>query len=150
MKLRVALTGIVAGATLCAGVPANASTGGASLAGSGTISPGLPAPGDTWTFSGTGAVATDRVQGLFSCTVNGNDSIGSYTQGAGSFSGSCTTACGTSTVNGSFTRVGGLITLSGTASGGCMSATFTGDCSFEPTSFPVIRSYESACDLTLS
>src|SRR5437763_7747367 len=84
------LAATAVGVVAVAALPASASTGTAVINGSGVISPplALTAPGNpntTVTFVGQGAAVTDDFQGAFSCTVNGNDTIGTVASGAGGF-----------------------------------------------------------------
>src|SRR5690242_18189503 len=93
-QVRLGMAGMALGIVAVAALPANAaqSTGAGTIVGSGTISPGLTQDGDpsnTFTFGGSGAIVTDTGQGLVNCTVSGNDTVGSWSQGAGSFNGTC-------------------------------------------------------------
>src|SRR5207245_38640 len=104
-KVRLGMAATALGIVAVAALPASADTGTGTIAGTGTISPGLTQagdPGQTFTFGGTGVVATTTGQDVITCTVSGNDTIGSWAQGAGSFSGSCNgaTTGGASTVSG--------------------------------------------------
>ena len=132
-KVRLGMAVMALGTVAVAALPASASTGTATIAGTGNISPGLTQTGDNsnhFTFGGDGAVATDTAQGQIHCTVSGNDTIGSWSQGAGSFSGTCTGSASAS-VAGNYVRTGGTVTVSGTASGG-FSGSFNGACAFAP------------------
>ena len=139
-KVRLATAGMALGVIAVAALPASADTGTATIAGQGTISPGLTQAGgtaQTFTFGGTGVVATTTEQDAITCTVTGNDTIGSWTQGAGSFSGSCNGAVtgGASSVSGNYNRTGGTVTVSGTAvasNAKGFGGTFNGDCAFSP------------------
>jgi len=133
-KVRLGMAAMALGTVAVAALPASASTGSASIAGTGQLSRGLTQagdPGQTFTFGGSGALATDSAQGTINCAVSGNDTIGSWSQGAGSFSGTCTGAASAS-VAGNYVRTGGTVTVSGTASGG-FSGGFNGACAFSPT-----------------
>jgi hypothetical protein len=139
-KVRLGMAAMALGTVAVAALPASADTGAASIAGTGTISPGLTQdgyPGQTFTFGGDGAVATTIQHDTIHCTVSGNDTIGSWTQGAGGFSGNCTgSGGGASSVTGIYTRSGGAVTVSGTATktnAGGFSGTFNGGCAFSPT-----------------
>jgi hypothetical protein len=157
-KIRLGLIGVVAAASAFAALPANAQ-GGLTIAGTGTISPGLTQTGDPtnhYTFSGTGGgVATDNSgtpqAGTFSCTVTGTDTIGSLSAGAGSLDGSCNTPCGTVGVSGSYTRTGPAVTADGSITSGCFSGQlFSVKCTFAPTSPPPVISYTVQCAVTLN
>jgi len=140
-KVRLGMAGMALGIVAVAALPANAaqSTGAGTIVGTGTISPGLTQTGDpsnTFTFGGSGAVVTDTAQGLINCTVSGNDTIGSWAQGAGNFNGTCSGAVSAS-VSGSYTRTGAVVTLSGTAVGTGISGVFGAACVFGPTNVSV-------------
>jgi hypothetical protein len=140
-KVRLGIAAMALGTVAVAALPASADTGAASIAGTGTISSGLLLGGDPWgeafTFGGDGAVATTTQHDTIHCNVSGNDTIGSWTQGAGGFSGNCTgSGGGASSVSGTYTRTGGAVTVSGTATatnGGGFSGNFNGACVFTPT-----------------
>jgi hypothetical protein len=139
-KVRLGFAIAAIGAVAVAALPASASTGFATVAGTGTISPGLTQagdPGQSWTFGGTGIVVTDTEQDTITCTVAGNDTIGSWNQGVGGFNGTCTGSRGGSTsVTGTYTRTGSAVTVSGRATnnnGGGFSGDFNGACGFSPT-----------------
>lgn len=151
VKVRMGLVVAGIGAVAVAALPASASTGAATIAGGGTISPGLTVGGgaQTFSFNGSGTAATDSYQGSFSCTVNGNDSIGTIAQGAGSFTGNCVAGTTTEPVTGSYTRVGGAVKLDGTIGPGPVSGTFTGACTFEATSAPTVTSYDVQCHVAV-
>jgi len=156
-KVRLGLIGLVAAASAFAAMPANAA-GGLTITGTGGISPGLTQAGgaQTYTFSGTGGGAgvdnTGTPQaGTFTCTLSGDDTIGTLTSGAGSINGSCNTPCGTVGVSGSYTRTGGTVTAGGSITSGCFSGeSFSADCSFTPTSPPPVVSYVVHCEVTLT
>jgi hypothetical protein len=138
-KIRLGMAAMALGTVAVATLPASADTGAASIAGTGTISPGLTQtgdPGQTFTFGGDGAAATTTQHDTIHCNVTGNDTIGSWNQGAGSFSGNCTgSGGGASSVSGTYTRTGGAVTVSGTATatnGGGFSGNFNGACAFSP------------------
>jgi hypothetical protein len=153
-RIRVVLTGVVVAASAFAMLPANAvSEAGFTIAGTGAISPGLTVAGgaQSFTFSGTGGGAgTDNTgtpqAGAISCSVSGNDTIGTLSQGSGNFSGSCNTPCGTNGVSGSFTRNGGSVTANGDITSGCFGPwTITIICTFGPTSPPPVISFALHC-----
>jgi len=116
-------------------------SGTATITGSGTISPGLTQAGDpsnTFTFGGTGVAATTTQHDVLTCTVAGNDTIGSWLRGSGSLSGNCNGAItgGASSVSGNYTRTGSAVTVSGTATATNsrgFSGSFNGACAFTPT-----------------
>jgi hypothetical protein len=134
-KVRLGMAAMALGAVAVAALPASAqSTGAAAIVGTGGISPGLTQggdPGQTFTFGGDGAVATDTAQGSIHCTATGDDTVGSWSQGAGSFNGSCTGAANAS-VAGTYVRTGAIVTVTGTATGTGISGSFTGRCVFTP------------------
>ncbi|MDQ1685449.1 MAG: hypothetical protein QOC82_2186 [Frankiaceae bacterium] len=153
-KVRLGLVAVVAAASAVTMVPANAATGDAAvIAGSGTISPGLTLAGgaQTFTFSGTGAGTVAGMNGQATCDVTGDDTIGTYSQGAGSFHGSCNTPCGTVGVAGTYTRTGSVVSGGGAATSGCGSITvgysLSLHCVFNPTSGPTVTSYALVCTL---
>jgi hypothetical protein len=124
--------------TPSASIPA-VSLGGMSIAGTGTVSPGLTQagdPGQTFTFGGSGAVATTTQHDTINCNVTGNDTIGSWNQGSGGFSGNCTgSGGGSSSVTGTYTRIGSAVTVSITATktnAGGFSGALNGSCGFSP------------------
>lgn len=134
-KVRLGLASVGVAAVALAAMPANASTGYAVINGNGSLSTALTPTGPnplTFTFGGSGVAVTTTYQGTFSCAVHGDDSVGTITQGTGSFSGSCT--AGTSEpVSGTYTRVGSVVTLSGNIGPGPVTGSFTGGCTFEVT-----------------
>lgn len=160
-KVRLAMTGMALGAVAVAALPASADTGTGSIAGTGTISPGLTQagdPGQSFTFGGSGAGATTTQHDTISCTVTGNDTIGSWAQGSGSFNGECTgSSGGASTVSGNYTRTGAVVTLAGTAvasNSQGFTGHFNGDCEFTPTNIDpttaLITSFAVVCGFTVS
>jgi hypothetical protein len=134
--------------------PGLTSPGIVAIAGTGTISPGLTTTGgnQTFSFSGNGAGSVRGETGQYSCGVNGNDYIGTTTQGNGGFSGTCNTPCGTVGVNGNYSRTVGLVSVNGgSVTSGCLTGSaFSGDCVFIPTSGPTIKSYAVVCGFTVS
>ena len=160
-KLRLGMAVAALGAVAVAALPASAATqGNATIAGTGNIRPGLLPTGtnpQTFDFSGTGALATTdtTINGALNCAVTGDDSVGTYSQGAGSFSGSCSTSGGTSTVGGTYTRTGGQVTVTGSASG-AFSGSFSGNCGFNPTGVdtstvpPRITAFSVTCTFTIN
>ncbi|MDQ1698452.1 MAG: hypothetical protein QOG34_315 [Frankiaceae bacterium] len=104
----------------------------------------------TFSFSGNGAGSVGGQTGQYSCGVNGNDSIGTTTQGAGGFSGSCNTPCGSVGVSGNYSRVANIVTVSGSLTSGCLiGRTFSGNCLFVPTSGPTVVSFALTCELNV-
>jgi hypothetical protein len=133
--------------------PANASTGTATIAGTGKITPGLLVGAivqETWSFTGSGAILTDTVNGTLNCVLTGDDTIGNVQQGAGNFDGNCTTPCGSSTVSGSFTRGGGVVKASGSAFGSCLTGGFTAACTFVPVPPPPVTAFYATCSVTFA
>jgi hypothetical protein len=148
---RTAVIALVAGATALWMVPANASTGAASISGSGTIAPGLTTSGpspQSWALSASGVIVADGVPGLFVCDIDGTDTIGTVQQGTGSFAANCTsTTCGKVVASGVFNRNGNAITASGTLAG-CVSGQLTAGCTFVPsTTTPRVTSFQSTCNV---
>lgn len=139
VKVRIGLLVTALGAVMLAALPAGATTGAASLTGTGTISPGLTETGgaQSFTYSGTGVIAADTSQGLLSCTWTGNDSIGTLEQGAGSLSGSCSTPQGSATLSGSYVRTGVVVTIDGSWVGAGVAGLFTAGCTFTGTTIAV-------------
>lgn len=159
-KVRLGLAVAALGTVAVAALPASAATqGNASIAGTGTISPGLLPTGtnpQTFDFSGTGTLATTdtTINGVLNCAVSGDDSIGTYAQGSGSFNGSCSTSGGSSTVTGNYDRSGGHVTVTGTATG-AFSGSFSGHCAFNPTGVgvgvpPTITAFSVTCTFTIN
>lgn len=148
-KIRMGLIAVVAGAAAFTAMPANAGSGDhIAIAGTGTISPGLTQTGgpQTFSFAGNGGGTAFGQSGQFSCSVNGNDTIGTTTSGSGGFSGSCNTPCGTVGVSGNYTRTAGVVSVGGNITSGCLSPhTFNGSCAFTPTSGPTVVSYAVTC-----
>ncbi|MDQ1698793.1 MAG: hypothetical protein QOG34_656 [Frankiaceae bacterium] len=148
-KIRLGMVAAIAGAVTCFVVPASALTGEFfTLTGTGTISPGLTLTGgaQTWSFSGNGAIVHHNAIGAISCTWNGDDTIGTTTQGSGNFSGTCNTPCGPSGVSGSFTRTVDGVAVQGAFTSGCLApSSFHGECGHAPTSAPAVTSYAAEC-----
>jgi len=145
---------VVAAASAFTAIPANAElTGVIALAGTGSFSPGLVAVNSqpqTFSFNGSGALTTAQpgTAGVYQCNTGGYDSIGSLTQGAGGFSGSCSTPCGTVAISSSFVREFGEAAVSGTVTSGCLApSSFAGDCGFTPTNAPSATTYAVVCDI---
>jgi hypothetical protein len=153
-KIRMGLIAVVAGAAAFTAMPANAGAGDQiAIAGTGSIAPGLTQTGgaQTFSFSGNGGGSALGQTGSFSCSVNGNDTIGTTSQGAGGFSGSCNTPCGSVGVSGSYTRTAAVVTASGSLTSGCLAGhSFSGNCAFTPTSGPTVISYAVTCQFQLS
>lgn len=150
-KLGMALLAVMLGATTFVALPANATTGFITIAGGGTISPGLTTTGSpqTFSFNGSGDAATDTYQGSFSCTVNGNDTIGTIAQGSGAFTGNCVAGSTTEPVSGTYSRITDAILIDGNIGPGPLSGSLTGTCSFEATSAPTVTSYDVQCHLVV-
>jgi len=154
-RIRLVLIALVASASALTVLPASAEVD-ATIAGTGTISPGLTQAGgpQTYTFSGTGGGAgvdnTGTPQaGTFSCAVSGDDTIGTLTSGAGSFSGSCNTPCGTNGVSGSYTRTLSAVSADGSVTSGCFSgSTISIKCHFQATAAPPVVSFSLVCVIT--
>ncbi|MDQ1685448.1 MAG: hypothetical protein QOC82_2185 [Frankiaceae bacterium] len=151
-KVRLGFLALVTAASAFAVVPAGASTGdAATIAGSGTISPGLTTTptAQSITFSGNGAGTIGGVTGSYSCTVNGNDPAGTVQQGSGAVNGNCNTPCGSVSVSGSFSRTGATVTGSVTVNAGCLiNHVIAIICNFVPTSGPTVTSYALICHLS--
>jgi len=131
-------------------------SGALQITGTGTVSPGLLPTGtnpQTWDFSGTGVVATPTAKGVVNCSVTGDDSIGTWTQGAGSFNGSCSVQGESANVSGSYTRNGAVVTMTGGASG-VFNGAFSGSCAFSPIGFSTapasITAITLVCEFNLS
>jgi len=157
-KIRLGVVALLAAASTFLAVPANA-VGAVTIAGTGGISPGLTQAGgaQTYTFSGTGGgVATDSSgnlqAGTYSCSLSGDDVIGTLTVGAGSLGGTCNTPCGSVGVSGSYIRTYAVVTANGrTNIGDCFSGNpFTVVCAFPPTSPPPVVSYAVTCVVTFN
>jgi len=75
-RMRRLLIALVAAASAFVTTPANAATGTAAVAGTGSFSPGLnPVPGpQTMTFGVSGAIATTGNPGVYTCSAWGGDS----------------------------------------------------------------------------
>jgi len=148
-KSWVALAALATGTVVFAAQPATASTGFATIAGGGTISPGLTVGGgsQTFSFNGSGTAVTDTYTGSFSCTVNGNDILGTLAEGSGSFTGNCIAGATTEPVSGTYLRVGGALHLNGNIGPGPINGSFTGACTFEATATPTVTSYDVQCHL---
>jgi hypothetical protein len=150
-KVRMGVATVGLGVLAIAALPASASSGAATISGSGGISPGLTTTGgpQTFSFSGSGTAATDTYQGAFSCTVNGNDTIGTVQQGSGGFTGSCTAGATTEPVSGTYVRVGAAVNLSGSIGPGPVSGTFTGACTFEAGGLPPVVAFQVQCHVAV-
>ncbi|MDQ1685447.1 MAG: hypothetical protein QOC82_2184 [Frankiaceae bacterium] len=150
-KVRLGFLALVTAASAFAVVPANADTGdAATITGTGTISPGLTDAGgpQTFSFSGNGGGVVGGVAGQYSCSVNGNDTIGTTTQGAGAFSGTCSTPCGTIGVSGNYTRTGAAVSASGSITSGCIpTRPVTITCVFAPSGTPPIVGFTLVCHI---
>jgi hypothetical protein len=149
--IRAVLAGLVALATITATAPANAATGSAAMNGDGTIAPGLMlinnAP-QTFTFHGEGAIVVDGVQSTIKCDWSGNDTIGTFAAGQGSFSGLCTDSLGTVSIAGSFSRTLYVMDISAFAHGGGADGTWTGVCQWTVTSWPLVT-YHDVCEYAI-
>jgi hypothetical protein len=148
-KVRLGVVALVTVASAFTVAPAGASTGdSATLAGTGSISPGLTTTptAQTFSFSGNGAGTVGGVTGQYSCSVNGNEPAGTTIQGSGAFNGSCNTPCGSAGVSGNFTRTIGTVTGTATFTSGCLSGhTASWHCERVWTSGPVVQSYIEIC-----
>jgi len=113
MKLRSGLVAIAIGATTYAALPASASTGYMTVLFGGSGS---------YTFAGFGEAVTDSFQGQIRCAWSGMGG------NQGGFSGTCWVGSSAEPVAGSYTRVTGLVTISGNITGGPISGSFSGDC----------------------
>ena len=135
--------------SLCSGL--NTGPNNLELAGTGGIAPGLsttPTP-QTFFFNGSGVGSVGSQTGQFSCSVTGNDAIGTVLNGAGSFSGSCNTPCGTVGVSGTYNRTGGTVAASGGLFSGCLGTpSFSGTCTFAPTGPPPAQSFAVLCEFS--
>jgi hypothetical protein len=133
-------------------VPANANTGDfAVIVGGGNPSPGLTTTPtfQTFSFSGNGAGTIGGQTGPFSCTFNGDDTVGTTQQSSGVFNGSCNTPCATVGITGTYTRTVAFWSAGATFTSGCLygrSVAFT--CVWVPTSAPTVVSYEMVCIIT--
>jgi hypothetical protein len=108
--------------------------------GTGTITPGLTTTSCTQNVTFTGTVVTDGDEGVNTGGVSfGGASVGCETlnngQGTGNLSGALAGAV-------DYTRIGNLVTLSGTINGDPVLA---GACLFVPTSVNPVTSYALAC-----
>ena len=133
LKVRLGLAAVAVGIVAVAAQPASASTGVATIAGTGNfaVGLGLNGPPQDFDFNGQGAIATDSAQGEILCGLAGQDTIGSIAQGQGVFDGECDTTAGQTFVQGVFTRVGTFVDVSGIANG-VVTGIFTGSCVFSP------------------
>ncbi|MDQ1686469.1 MAG: hypothetical protein QOC82_3206 [Frankiaceae bacterium] len=150
-RIRSSLIAFVASASALAAVPVSAAPSGLAVNGAGTPTPALAITGgaQTFSFSGNGAGTVRGQTGAYSCSVNGNDTIGTITDGAGGFSGTCNTPCGTVGVSGGYVRTAGVVNVMASTTTGCLAgATINGDCGFLPTSGPTVTSYALACELS--
>lgn len=142
---RLAAVGAVAGVGLMmvGSLPASAQNAGAgAFLGSGTISPGLGVTPQAVTFSlagtltGAGVLNGGPVVVSDSCTFSGSGAADDLATGMGSVSGSCS---GNETITSSltYTRVGAVVAVSGTATVGTASGgTAAAVCLFALTSLP--------------
>lgn len=142
------------GALTFAVSPAYADAGSATIQGAGTISPGLTTTptSQSFSFSGSGPVIDANnasLTGVYTCNVAGaSSSPETSVAGSGTFAGSCSGPT-TVSVNGTYSRDGGEVVISGTI-GGAISASFTGGCSFTPTSAPTVTSFRVVCHIALT
>lgn len=165
-KLRLVLVGAAAASMASAMLPANADAGVGSgtLVAAGTFAPGLSSltagTPQTYTLNGTGTVhAVDTTTltplvGTVSCSLGGNDIIGTAAQGAGGVGGTCNVANVTPpggescSLSGSYTRTVVNVTATGTVA--CtgtvpIDASFIVDCQFAPGSPPPTTTGELVC-----
>jgi hypothetical protein len=150
-KSRLVTASLVVGAFAWAVVPASAAPGSFTLTGGGTYSPGLTLPGaspQTLTYSGSGYGTSGTYIGPISCTWTGFDAIGSLSQGAGSFSGTCTTLAGTENLTGNYARTGGAVSIDGRIGPAPFVGTFTASCVFAPGP-PPSTAYQEGCTFTV-
>ena len=155
INVRLALLATTMSVLAVAAMPANAASQGVmNLTGAGTeaLTAGFTGA-KAFTFHGDGMLVTTdtTINGGLTCDIAGDDEVGTYLEGAGSFSGSCSTNAGTTTISGTYTRTGGLVTETGSASG-AFSGTFSGTCAFAPTVVflaPTIAFVES-CHFTVN
>lgn len=149
-----------ASAALLAMGPAGAATDVAAgtIAGGGTISPGLSTSPtfQSFTFQGTGNVVdpTDPAgSGTYTCSVSGTSTIAETgAHGLGTFSGSCSGPLSIAVSNGTYVRVGASVTAegNGTASNGS-SGHFEANCVFVPGQTPpaTVTTYSLTCSVAL-
>ena len=119
--VRGGLLAAAASLAVFAALPASADTGGGEISGSGTISPGLTTTStpQSFSFSGSGNIATASVHGSIDCNVSGSSTGGeTVATGQGTFSGSCTGTAGSISVTaGTYLRAGGNVQISATRAG---------------------------------
>jgi hypothetical protein len=154
--LTLGLVAAGAGAVLLAMGPAGAATDVAvgTLAGSGTINPGLtatPSP-ESFTFNGSGSWQdpTDPgAVGVYSCSVTGSSTTTeTVAHGVGTFSGSCVGPLSITITNGTYVRVATSISAEGTArTSNGSTGRFSATCVFEPDEIPpaAVTSYHAFC-----
>lgn len=147
----LALGGLaVAGLTAFA-APGASAAGAGALVGTGTISPGLTTTptNQSFNFSGTLAYAGSPGAGAYTCNVNGSSSgPETVATGGGSASGTCSGSAGAFSFSGGYTRAGGAVTVTGSASGTASGAVLCA-LGFTATSAPTVRSYAVAGSCTL-
>lgn len=119
-KLAVAAT-VLGIAGVVVANPAAAQPGSITIQGTGSITPGtqLTVPLDqSFTFDGTAVVVANPGAGTYSCSFAGS-SNGPETsvQGAGTGSGSCSGAGGSASAAFNYTRVGTVVTITGSVTG---------------------------------
>ncbi|MDQ1685473.1 MAG: hypothetical protein QOC82_2210 [Frankiaceae bacterium] len=149
-RLLIGAIGVL-GALAFATAPASAAPASFTLTGSGTFAPGLALnadPGEIWNYSGTGYAVAAAYIGPISCTVNGNDTIGSLAQSAGAFAGKCTTLVGTEDIAGTYTRTGSAAKMAGQIGPAPLGGNFTASCSFVPGP-PPVTAYQQSCTFTV-
>ena len=147
-KVRLGLAAATGAALVLAAVPASASTGvGVFTTGHGAMSPGLTTlQGAQWfTFSGSGRFVADTYQGPFSCNADGNEPIGTITQGAGTFAGDCFFGSADEPISGSYTRDGNTVMFTAMIGPGPVSGALTGNCVFPVTGSPTEVLDEFGC-----
>jgi len=133
LRVRVGLAAVAVGIVAIAAQPASASTGIATIAGTGHFAAGLGLNpvAQGFNFNGEGVIATDSAAGTLACAIVGEDFIGTVAQGVGPFNGNCAVGSGASVVAGNFTREGTFLTVTGVANG-AVTGGFTGTCVFSP------------------
>lgn len=154
VNVRLALLAATTSVVAIAAMPASAATQGVmNLTGAGTedLTAGFTGA-KAFTFHGDGTVVTTdtTVNGGLTCDFSGDDEVGTYLEGAGSFSGSCSTNGGMTSVSGTYTRTGGQVSETGTAIG-ALSGSFIGHCAFAPTVvfLPPTIAFVESCHFTV-
>ena len=131
--------------------PTASAAGTGAIVGGGSISPGLTTTptAQSFTFTGTLVAAAVPGAGVYSCSVGGSSSGGeTVATGGGSAGGGCSGSAGSFSFSGSYTRAGGAVVVTGTASGS-ISGSVRCALAFAATSAPTVVSYEVAGDCTI-